>query len=75
MDEARIGGRSHSGGGRRAIGVVSLAVMGSRVMGLVREVVFAAMFGASRHYDAYLAAFQIPNLLRDLFAEGALSTA
>ncbi len=49
--------------------------MGSRVLGLVREVVFAGMFGAGKHLDAFLAAFQIPNLLRDLFAEGALSTA
>lgn len=55
--------------------VVSLAVIGSRLMGLVREQVFAAMFGAGKHLDAFLAAFQIPNLLRDLFAEGALSTA
>jgi putative peptidoglycan lipid II flippase len=42
---------------------------------LVRELVFAAMFGAGKYLDAFLAAFQIPNLLRDLFAEGALSTA
>ncbi len=49
--------------------------MGSRVLGLVREQVFAAMFGAGKCLDAFLAAFQIPNLLRDLFAEGALSTA
>jgi len=59
----------------RSAGVVSLAVMGSRVLGLVREQVFAAFFGASREYDAFLTAFRIPNLLRDLFAEGALSTA
>jgi putative peptidoglycan lipid II flippase len=44
-------------------------------MGLVRELVFPAMFGAGKVLDAYLAAFQIPNLLRDLFAEGSLSTA
>jgi putative peptidoglycan lipid II flippase len=56
-------------------GVVGLAVIGSRVFGLVREVVFAAMFGATAFLDAFLAAFQIPNLMRDLFAEGALSTA
>ncbi len=49
--------------------------MGSRVLGLVRELVFAAMFGAGKYLDSFLAAFQIPNLLRDLFAEGALSTA
>ncbi len=64
-----------SHGRRRAAGIVSLAVIGSRVLGLIREQAFAAMFGAGNHLDAFLAAFQIPNLLRDLFAEGALSTA
>lgn len=47
----------------------------SRVLGLVREQVFAALFGASRSTDAFNAAFRIPNLLRDLFAEAALSQA
>ncbi|HWF77031.1 MAG TPA: murein biosynthesis integral membrane protein MurJ [Caulobacteraceae bacterium] len=60
---------------RRSAGIVGLAVMASRLMGLVRELVFPAMFGAGKVLDAYLAAFQIPNLLRDLFAEGSLSTA
>jgi putative peptidoglycan lipid II flippase len=59
----------------RAAGGVSLAVLASRVLGLVREVVFASLFGASRELDAFIAAFRIPNLLRDLFAEGALSAA
>jgi putative peptidoglycan lipid II flippase len=59
----------------KAAGVVSLAVMGSRMLGLVRETLFAALFGAGKYLDSFLAAFQIPNLLRDLFAEGALSTA
>jgi putative peptidoglycan lipid II flippase len=60
---------------RRSAGVVGLAVVGSRLFGLGRELVFPAMFGAGKVLDAYYAAFQIPNLLRDLFAEGALSTA
>ena len=59
----------------RHAGIVSLAVMASRVLGLVRDQVFAAFFGAGLQYDAFLAAFRIPNLLRDLFAEGALSSA
>ncbi len=59
----------------RSAGVVSLAVMVSRIFGLAREQVFAAFFGASMGYDAFLIAFRIPNLLRDLFAEGALSAA
>jgi putative peptidoglycan lipid II flippase len=41
----------------------------------VREQVFAALFGASQQMDAFIVAFRAPNLLRDLFAEGALSTA
>src|SRR6266511_3128101 len=59
----------------RATGVVGIAILCSRVLGLIREVVFAAMFGASRNMDAFLTAFRAPNMLRDLFAEGALSTA
>jgi putative peptidoglycan lipid II flippase len=59
----------------RSAGIVSIAVMVSRVFGLVRESVFAKYFGAGFLYDAYLVAFRIPNLLRDLFAEGALSAA
>jgi len=59
----------------RSAGIVSLAVMGSRLLGLVREQVFAALFGVGMHSDAFIAAFRIPNLLRDLFAEGALSAA
>lgn len=54
---------------------LSLAILGSRVLGLVREMVFAALFGAGAVADAYQVAFRVPNLLRDLFAEGALSAA
>ena len=59
----------------RAAGVVGLAVLCSRVLGLAREQIFAALFGGGRVMDAFTIAFRIPNLLRDLFAEGALSTA
>ncbi len=59
----------------RAAGIVALAVMLSRVLGLARELIFAALFGAGRGMDAYLTAYRAPNLLRDLFAEGALSVA
>jgi len=47
----------------------------SRVFGLLRESVFAYLYGAGRSTDAFVAAFRIPNLLRDLFAETALSAA
>jgi putative peptidoglycan lipid II flippase len=60
--------------GRHAA-IVSAATMLSRVLALVREQLYAALFGASAFSDAYQVAFRIPNLLRDLFAEGALSAA
>jgi putative peptidoglycan lipid II flippase len=59
----------------KAAGVVGLAVMCSRVLGLARDQIFAGLFGAGVGMDAFLTAFRAPNLLRDLFAEGALSTA
>ena len=59
----------------RSAGIVSIAVMFSRVFGLIRETIFARFFGAGFLYDAFIVGFRIPNLLRDLFAEGALSAA
>ncbi len=59
----------------RSAGAVSLAVMCSRVLGLIREQVFAGLFGAGFAQDAFVVAFRVPNLLRDLFGEGALSAA
>ncbi|HEU4436709.1 MAG TPA: murein biosynthesis integral membrane protein MurJ [candidate division Zixibacteria bacterium] len=59
----------------RRAGGVSAATTGSRILGLVREQVFAYLFGAGLATDAFIAAFRIPNLLRDLFAEGAMSAA
>jgi len=59
----------------RATGIVGLAIFSSRILGLIREMVIASLFGASRNMDAFLTAFRAPNMLRDLFAEGALSTA
>lgn len=59
----------------QAAGKVSAAVFASRILGLVREQTLAALFGAGFYMDAWRVAFRIPNLLRDLFAEGALSSA
>jgi putative peptidoglycan lipid II flippase len=59
----------------RAAGLVSALTFLSRLLGLVREQVFAALLGAGMYADAFQAAFRVPNLLRDLFAEGALSAA
>src|SRR2546426_3126848 len=59
----------------RATGVVGIAVLSSRILGLIREQIFAGLFGAGKYLDAFLMAFRLPNLSRDLFAEGAPSTA
>lgn len=54
---------------------MGVATFLSRIFGLVREQVFAYLFGAGHATDAFNIAFRIPNLLRDLFAEGAMSAA
>ena len=61
----------------RSAGITSAAVLLSRITGLAREIALARLFGAggSAANDAFLLAFRIPNLTRDLFAEGALSSA
>lgn len=59
----------------KSAAAVGVAVMCSRVLGLIREQIFAALFGAGMTYDSFVVAFRIPNLLRDLFGEGALSAA
>jgi putative peptidoglycan lipid II flippase len=56
----------------KASGVIALAVMFSRLLGLAREVLFNMLFGTAS-MGIFLIAFRAPNLLRDLFAEGALS--
>jgi putative peptidoglycan lipid II flippase len=55
--------------------VAGAATLASRVLGLVRDQVLAALFGAGNDMDAFIVAFRIPNLVRDLFAEGAMSAA
>jgi putative peptidoglycan lipid II flippase len=69
-----LGARRTTSRGRSAA-LVSAATLASRVLGLVREQVFATLFGAGLATDAFNVAFRIPNLLRDLFAEGAMSSA
>lgn len=59
----------------RAASLVSALTLASRLLGVVREQVFAAVLGAGLYADAFRIGFRIPNLLRDLFAEGALSAA
>ena len=57
----------------RAAGIVSGATLASRILGLIRDLVTAYFFGAGLAADAFFVAFRIPNLLRRLFAEGALT--
>ncbi|MEX1129165.1 MAG: murein biosynthesis integral membrane protein MurJ [Vicinamibacterales bacterium] len=61
----------------KSAGVIGLATMASRLLGVAREAVLAAVFGASAGpaMDAFNVAFRVPNLLRDLFAEGAMTAA
>ncbi len=59
----------------RSSSKMAVATFCSRIFGLVREQIMAAQFGASGLTDAFLVAYRIPNLLRDLFAEGAFSSA
>lgn len=54
---------------------MGVGIFCSRILGLVRELVLAGLFGAGRGMDAFFMAFRTPNMLRDLFAEGALSMA
>jgi putative peptidoglycan lipid II flippase len=61
----------------RSAGLISVATMASRVLGVAREMVLSAFFGASGgvEMDAFNVAFRVPNLVRDLFAEGAMTAA
>jgi putative peptidoglycan lipid II flippase len=59
----------------RSAGLISLATFASRILGLVRDQVQAALFATSPANDAFVLATRIPTLLRDLFAEGAMSAA
>ena len=57
----------------RAAGIVGVATLLSRILGLVRDVLVAYFIGAGFYSDAFFTAFRIPNLLRRLFAEGSLT--
>jgi putative peptidoglycan lipid II flippase len=74
------GTRPPQGGGEtervaRAAGTIGLFTLLSRVLGFVRDMVVARAFGASTAADAFFVAFRIPNLLRELLAEGTISAA
>ena len=59
----------------KSAGLIGAATLTSRVLGLVRDVAQAHYFGTSLENDAFVVATRIPTLLRDLFAEGAMSAA
>jgi putative peptidoglycan lipid II flippase len=59
----------------RSAGIVSLGTLGSRILGLFREIFMAMIFGTELAGSAFFVAFTIPNLFRRLFGEGALSAA
>ncbi len=59
----------------KSTGVVSAMTFLSRILGFIRDMVFAQMFGAGAATDAFFVAFKIPNFMRRLFAEGAFSLA
>ncbi len=59
----------------RALGSIGAATLASRILGFVRDMVVARAFGAGPLTDAFFVAFRIPNILRRLLGEGALSTA
>ena len=59
----------------RAVGIVSIAVMVSRLLGLARETVISYYFPSKLSADPFYLAFRIPNFLRDMFGEGILSKA
>ena len=69
-DEASAGARRGLLGAGATVGGLTML---SRVLGLVRDVVIATIFGAQPAADAFFVAFRIPNLFRRLFAEGAFS--
>lgn len=58
-----------------AAGLIGAATFSSRILGFLRDIVLARLFGATPSADAFFVAYRIPNLLRELFAEGSMSSA
>ncbi|MFQ5931115.1 MAG: murein biosynthesis integral membrane protein MurJ [Nitrospiraceae bacterium] len=70
---ARAQGVNH--GVAKAAGLIGTATFSSRILGFIRDIVLARLFGATPAADAFFVAYRIPNLLRELFAEGSMSSA
>ena len=79
MQESReSGGEKEFSIGRslvRSAGLIGALTLGSRVLGLARDIGAASLFGAGPEWDAFVFAWMLPNLFRRLFGEGALSAA
>lgn len=69
------GGRQPEHSVARSAGLIGIATLTSRILGLARDQALAFFFGAGNAMDAFNVAFRIPNLVRDLFAEGAMTAA
>jgi putative peptidoglycan lipid II flippase len=59
----------------RAAGLIGAATFCSRILGFIRDIILANLFGANAAADAFYIAYRIPNLLREIFAEGSMSAA
>src|SRR5687767_4140221 len=59
----------------KAAGLIGAATFSSRILGFIRDMVLARLFGATAAADAFFVAYRVPNLLRELFAEGSMSAA
>jgi len=59
----------------KAAGLIGVATFSSRILGFIRDMVMARLFGATPAADAFFVAYRVPNLLRELFAEGSMSSA
>lgn len=59
----------------KAAGAMSVATLISRILGYIKDMILARYFGATGLSDTFFVAFRIPNLLRELFAEGSMSSA
>jgi putative peptidoglycan lipid II flippase len=59
----------------KAAGLIGVATFSSRILGFIRDMVLARLFGATPAADAFFVAYRVPNLLRELFAEGSMSSA
>jgi putative peptidoglycan lipid II flippase len=75
LPEPQNGSSSSAAHLAKSAGIVGTATLASRLLGLVRDQVLAYLFGAGNAMDAFNVAYRIPNLMRDLFAEGAMSAA